>query len=459
MAAMDLTQHVLALDIAGYALGGVIMGVAVFENWRAQVGLALVLSITCFLLFQSDAQTSSLFITPVGDAPVFLGAGLAMLVAARVVFGLFPGLRRFLRRTLRPQEWLPQPAQAPTDRDLSKRWFVTVSAATGALVAMLMRRREFWDLVLSAFNLSHFLFTFLIIVASFTLIGPVEDYIFDAAMHDDSLSDGSAVAPLSRLERLLSRPVTWRAGGRLLLVVILVAFYPVLLGCVETQFHSMDTKETTDLIAPCIVPALVTYYWSAALQRGAPSIARSAGSAATMAFALMTIPATLILYGVLLIPSMVRAIPPEAGPVLMVTLITVIVSYMYWFTLVFIPFAAAFAAGVPAVIGGAILGRQRRLGLQQPIPTIALISLAVMAFLALSTLAQYGAASLAMSVVRYVGPPLPSLATALSYVAGAAGWGVGLIVSGFPDIFRRAIARPNGQMTAPLAVPSVHSPS
>jgi len=430
---MDLINHLLAFNIAGYALGGVVVCAAVVRRLWVQVVLTVLLVSSSYLLFETDAAVSDL-VPVVGNLPPFLLIGLVTLAVARLFFVAFPKLHAFTTGLIMPQLWKPQPAAPLSSSDAFKRWFVTVSAATGALVAMLMRGSEFWSLVSAAFHLEHLLFTLLLVVVSFTLIGPVEDYVFEISLASAGESDAADLMQPSRLEQLFQR-LSWRAYGRLAIVFVLVLLYPVLLGCVEDRFHNVKDQETAQLLVASLVPSVVTYYWSAALQRGVASIARTAAAAATALLSVLSIPAALVTTTVIVVASTQRLTSGPSDGVLAFEI--ALWMFLFWISLYIVPTAAASAAGVPAAIGGAILGAQRRAGRDQPILTIGVITALLAGLLALTSFSNIAL----MDLLPGAKLSAADRANLMSLPVGTVGWGVGLIVSGFPDIFKRAMAK------------------
>ena len=413
------TLMIIKCVLGGLAMGGVIMGAVVLARPWARVALALLLSVVTYLLFHSQAD-AAIFQTPGGDIVAFAVLALVTLAVAEGIFALIKGLRPLLARTLDPEQWGPRPGTPLTSEDFAKRWFVTVAAATGGLVGNLTQNEEFLARFRDAFDPTRILFTVIMTVVSITLIGPVEDYIFRAGSRA-SEPQGHGGTHSSHFETLIQQ-LSWRALGRLGLVLVLVMQLNILHVSLEAAVDAGKNGATLVMVISSLSPAIVTYFWSAALQRGAFSIARRTIIPVTLAGFILTFPASQLSET---IDMMVR-FPNWSNPAIPAIEFVVAIAGALKISI--------FYFGIMALVGGWALDTERRRSTLAPVRTIAVLTLALAVAHSVGFLIQIqlNKAVSPVQLFTYRDLPLSLLPTI--------GWGAGLLVSGFPDILKRASA-------------------
>ncbi len=411
--------------IGGMAMGGVIIGAAVLTRLWARVALTLVLGVVTYLLFHTDKAAPGIFHTPGGDFVAFAVVGLGTLGATSAVFGLITGLRDRIAAVLSPQLWDPQPAPPLSPEDFAKRWFVTVAAATGGLIGGLAGGKDFLTPFLHAFSPTHILFTLVMAVVSITLIGPVEEYIFGAG-RGSADQQGHSDSHASHFESVLRR-LSWRATGRLALVVILIMQLNILHVCLEETVSVGDPGAVFTMVLASLAPAIATYFWSASLQRGAIRVAPRATAGALLAGY------------ILLFPVCAMALIATGQSAAQTHALTGGLLAGYWavagvLAVVTPAVISALNYGAFALVGGWVLDAERRRTATAPLSTVAKLTLALAATYAVGVLIAMKTSE-SLNHFQY---PLEAYTAAALQLLSMLGWGVGLLVSGFPDILRRA---------------------
>lgn len=417
------------VDVAGAIL---MITLAVHRLW-VQAAVSAVLGLAGVLIYRAAPGAGVLFGNPVGDIALWSGLAVAFVGVANGVWWLLDrislhgiGLTSRLRATISVRTWPgaadPQGAAA----DFTKRWFVTVAAATGSVVMSMLGREGFLNEMAEAFAPNRIIFTLLATVVSVTLIGPIEDSIFGSRMavapHEGGVAPSEHEDESSRFEHLLTlfEP---RALGRFALVLVFMLMLTVLHGAIEARVHDSKGEDITTMLAASVGPALITYYWCAALQRGVAPVARRAGVAAAVAGLLVLgIPnliVTIFSAAIVLItrlpwlggdqPARIWAMMATQGP------LELLVSFA--------------SLGGFAVAGGMVidLSMRRRLS---PMVTLALVGAALAGVALLFQVVAMGT----LAAIRAPDPDRMSLT--LSELLAAGGWVIGLIVSGFPTVLR-----------------------
>jgi hypothetical protein len=345
-------------------------------------------------------------------------------------------VRANLRGYLLPQSWTGTAVTAPLPaRDLVGRWFVAVAASTGSVVGALMTQADFWHAVVKTLAPTRLIFTLLLTVVSITLIGPLEEYIFGRRV--SRKGDAQRIEPHGAARGLFED--VWenfspRALGRLMLV-LLFSFQPALLdACVGETISRGDINATFLILTSAIGPALITYYWSAALQRGAPSITRQAGRSSTVLSAILWYPPCFALL-IALAFTLVQSDPQNNGKFMIIAFIAGI------------PFAYGIALawgfvlnGMMAYAGGWVLDRVRAQREMDTVKAVAMLG----GVLALINMLLF---ALGMLLATAVTGAWDSIGIAdwgqtMLGLLSTLGWIVGLVVSGFPGILHGARNRP-----------------
>lgn len=441
-------RSALALEVAAFVdvAGAILMITLAVRSLWIQVAVGPALAIAGVLIYRAAPGAGTLFKAPALDLALWAGAAVLFVGLANgvwLILDLIPirgvGLTRRLRAAISARSW---GGAEDATADFTKRWFVCVAAATGGVVFAMLGREGFLEELGAAFGPSRIVFTLLITVVSVTLIGPVEDFIFDSRIATRRAAATPAPAAhaeeASRFEQLLGL-ASPRALGRFALVMAFMLMITVMHGAIEARVHDSKGEDITTMLVASVGPAIITYYWCAALQHGVASVARRAGVAAALAGVLT-----------LGIPGAMVTIADAAS---------LMMAPMSWWEgnhtvqawgmlLVGAPLDLAIGLvsfGVLAFGGGAVIDVARRRHLS-PMVTVAVIGAALIGLVALFQLIAVGVVAAlgeGVGAERYV--------AAKSELLGVAGWVVGLIVSGFPTVLRSGAQHARGVAQAPAA--------
>ena len=430
---MTDTSQMLALFILSFGLGGVVIVAVVFERLWQQIALTLLFSLSGASLFNAGDASHAIIAVPGGNLISFSVIALATLVVARLLFSVSKGWREIYRQSLVTQLWKPQATEPLTFEDLRKRWFVTVAAATGNVVGILMSEPDALHTFFDAFTPSRLFFTLLLTVMSIALVGPGEEFVLGAGFRSSN-NHGEHGQTHSHFEEILQN-LSWRAAGRFALVFAPWLAINVMHKCMDESVNSGQIKTSLEILLASVGPGMVTYFWCAALQRGVPAVAEASVGAATVAASLLFLPfaificlysleQTLSVFGNRIVSDIglvaTTAIVVFAGAVLL------ILAYLGAAIFGFLQY------GLLAAIGGAVLDKEKR-SQRAPIQTIVRLILSIGAYQAVFVLALLG-------MLGFFGMSTgdESLLSILSFLLGTVGWGFGLLVSGFPKIVERA---------------------
>lgn len=414
--------------LGGLAMGGIFIGAAVLARVSTRVGLTLLLGFSVYLLGPSQETARAIFPTIGGDFIAFIVIALATLAVSEVAFSLVRGLRPRLARTLDPRLWDPPIAPPLSTEDFAKRWFVTVASATGGLVGNLAQNDVFLTRFHDAFVLKRIMFTLIMTVVSITLIGPVEDYIFRTGSRANE-PDQHGGAHSGHFETLLQQ-MSWRALGRLGLVLVMVMQLNILHASLEETINSGNAAGTLSMVFSSLSPAIVTYFWCAALQHGTVSIARRTIMPATLAGFILEFPSFLVFMAMGMTMAVSSGRINLGDSVVVQIIIIAIISLLGAF--IFGLLTSLFFYSMMTLIGGWALDTERRRSANAPARTIAMLTLALTVVSAFIYVIQLQLVTAYFPEEEFVFREL-----ALSLLP-TIGWGAGLLVSGFPDILQRA---------------------
>ena len=428
--------HVLALLLGTLALGGAFSTSILIERPRNRYAVAATIGLSCALLYNSVP------VRPLtGNMAADLGLGIAVGCAmAGVGEGFFrwwswgfngAALRLRLRAILVPSAWPDSGFRKPlTPKALVSRWFVTIAASTGCVVGALMTKPDFWRAAGRALAPTHIFFTLLLTMVSVALIGPLEEYVFSRRTgdigHEAAVEEGEIGSPRGMFEDIWEN-FSGRAAGRLALVFLFSLQPTILHSCLEETVNSGDASATFSIVTAAVGPAFVTYYWSAALQRGAHSVMRQAGVASTVLSAVLWYPA--LACGVLWLA--LRSFPSLLhgnGVILALLLSAVVAAVLALVEGLLIDGFLAFAGG------WAIDFARRRATLMNPWIGLGMLGGVLVA----TNLTVFCCVIVAIVILGHIHiqPWLMMLSGAVSM----AGWVAGLAVSGFPKILHAAWA-------------------
>ncbi len=390
--------------------------VLVQRPWRW--GLAATIGMTAAILFDVQQEHSDwlVFLRDIGIGAAGGLAVFAVLVgiealARRTGFG---GDIEILRQVLTLRRHEPQPdAFVPTDRDLTRRWFVVIAAALGSVVGGLMAYGEFWAALQESLQPARVLSALLVVAVAVVLVGPVQEFVLGR-----SLARGaSGEAPGESFAALLAGRRSLRSVLRLLLVF---AFALILLELVNNSLDqtiaSAGSRASFTLVTASMVPALVTMGWCVALQRSLPRRRLLGASfwSATIAFAVIIyVPCWAMNIGFAL--SDLKYGPPGSGGKAVLALVASPLSG----AVVAIVLGVG-AAGIYAGLGALALGYLRG--------WIAMAAL-LTALLVAACVNQLGAVGYV-----YVFAQVSDWSGFGDMLVSAVGWWVGLLASGFPRI-------------------------
>jgi hypothetical protein len=266
IAGAALLSSIAARLIASYGFGGVfLVAISVRPLLFRQVGLVALIAFGGGLLYQSVPGIEFYTGYRVGDLFVYALVLFALLFYLNaVLWVLFPrtismkavgklnavdpnvrgaeGITAHLRYAVSSDLWSPSGEGTVQPRDFAKRWFVTVAAATGTFVFSVLGS-DVTSLLEEAFSPTRIVFTLLMAIVSVTLIGPIEDYVFDSRIALPVRSPTPEVhgrAPESRFEQIvqLTSP---RAFGRFLLVLASMFALTGLHGMLENKISTSDS--------------------------------------------------------------------------------------------------------------------------------------------------------------------------------------------------------------------------
>jgi hypothetical protein len=432
-------QMMVALVIGAAAFGGALSTSILLERLRTRLIASTLIALWSMLLFNSVPGTPG-----IGEYGQYLILAIAILCLVAFFGSVFfhswkvgfraSRIRNWLRAQLIPRIWTDSiPQSSLPVKPLVTRWFVSIAAATGSIVGTLMAQGEFWEAVGRALNPSHLAFTILLTVTSITLIGPLEEYVFGQRLiRNTSEAHREGASPKDLVEDVFGN-LSWRAFGRLGLVA-LFSFQPTILhGCLDEAISKGSTDAIMTVVG-AIGPAFTTYYWSAALQLGAPSIARRAGRASTLFSSLLYFP-VVSAFSFTFMAILISAVSVTQYGALWATVLIIIAVMI---AIVLGTLGALMIGflfdGIFAIAGGMVLDRARvsaRFGSWHALLVIGLIFVVFFILLGLVADGIVAMTGLAQSdsAQQWLSGPLSCL-----------GWMAGLAVSGFPRILTVSVS-------------------
>ena len=255
--------------VGGTTLGGIILVALLVPGWRSFAWSALFGLLAGIIVAPLNKTWITKPIINIDISSMLLGVIAAL--CARAIAELFlekwlDDIRTKAPAILVPERW-PGTEANTTLRDQVRRWFVTVSAATGSVVGAMIGLDLFWAALASALEPRAILFSAILVGVSLFLSGPLQSYIFDAGARADHLSD-----PTKKIHDVLAANIDRRGAIRLSIVLILYLGVYLLSSCVGAAIKHGDPRVVSVLLAAATTPAVVSYYWSAALQRRCASV-------------------------------------------------------------------------------------------------------------------------------------------------------------------------------------------
>jgi len=415
---MDDQRLILAIYVCSFGLGSVLIASLTVRRPLSQIALTIVIALVGYGLFHADAATPDLLDTPGGDLLGFIVIALGTLAIGHFVFGAWlEGLR--LQSRLQPRLW-SLPETPSTSLEVAKRWFVTIAASTGSLVATLAADKDFGDLLSKALSPNRLVIALIITAVSVVLVGPVEQFVFGAGIRAGHNGRGGAETGPGHFEVLLQN-VSWKAAGRIALVLLLVFLINVTHSCLEERLNGRDSQTSLVIILATVPAAVSTYFWCAALQRAEPKLVTKSTEGSAAASLLLFLPATVMFaVNMSIDPMGSTSSSTEAMQVVVMALLLALGLGML-------------TTGLPTLVGGLVLRGERSSRKASPLRAIFLMMVAVASL----NCASFVALVAVMGAMGLFSGPIP-IELLIPTVAASIGWGLGLLVSGFPDILKRA---------------------
>ena len=255
-------------------LGSVVMAVSIIESKLRQCYAAAAIGSFGALVLaagqpKEPCLLQGLFWIPQGAAfAVLFGLLVRNVLAVRettFLFGLLGVIGNGLKNSLAPRRW-SEAAGMPSisQRDLTKRIFVAVSAGTGGVVGSLMSLGLFWETLQRDFGIRGLFDTLVLTAVSVTLVGPLHEYIMDRGLDTKSAHDARAES--------ISLEFSPKSLLRIAMVVGMFFMLDMTQASLAKCVHDGNLDAMLLIVLGGITPAIVSYYWCAALQLGAPSI-------------------------------------------------------------------------------------------------------------------------------------------------------------------------------------------
>jgi hypothetical protein len=437
----------LVVLTANAAFGGVIFMALLTRGPVSYIPTALIGALAAFLVEPQVGGLTGAAGVPAWPLLATLG-GAAAAVGIRYLVdgalkngkGMFESLahvREIAPDILVPERWkmLGGPATT-TPRDQVRRWFVAISAATGAVVGSIVGLDLFWSAFMDAIFYRRLMFTILFTAVSMFLIGPIQAYIFGLGA-----GDGRNVDPGKDVADFFSRGIDWRAAGRLGIVVLAAAQLSILSSCIEVVAQRGEAEVILRIMIMAITPAIAGYYWSAALQLNAHPVRKAIFDPTLYAGGIMN-------YG-LALPFLV-------------------IVFLYWLTsepnphpgnlliLIISPVLAILLAGLMALITTTLYAWLGAWAIDKAAGRHTMVAVSasiVVAGIINQLIVTMPIVLLAIAITPSSEAPLDFFDTVVdwTFVGHIVGWIAGLWASGFPGIVK---ASTPARASAPAASPS-----
>jgi hypothetical protein len=425
----QFADWVFGLMVVTTALGVVILLVLTIEDWRCY-GVSGVVGAIAAILIEPALKSALPAHLASGSVPyvaipysllVFLscGAGFAALAAAivRAVLDYFANFRDLVRAAVDSSRW--QLGTTPVQlglKDHVKRWFVTISAATGGVIGSFVGFGVLWDVLYSLRSPRNLLLALVLTAIPLFLSGPLQAYIFDLGANAKTPAE-----PSKKFSDVLAQgdPLAY---GRLAMVIVGYFMVAFLISAVGSRVKAGASEILAAVITAAVTPGIVSYYWCAALQRGAPSVVVAATAPSVITSAVMVYGMALlgiVSFSMGMLGSSYGTSQAQQyslflafSPVIAVVVAVLLSAITTW------PFAAA---------GGHVIDRlPAGPQMPNPMPHVAY--------------ALVGAAIVEAAVFAAFDWMVGFQSTGVSFwwplTMSSAGWACGLFVSGFPQLVR-----------------------
>jgi hypothetical protein len=406
-------------------LGGVLVSTLLVRSTSRRLAGAALLGVLAPLLFIIAWDIPF----PASAGWIALGAMVGVLFSLAIL-GLTAhktgrALQERFAKIVSPREWGTTLQPPPGTQDAARRWYVSVAAATGAIIGGLLTDPSLIEVVSKeALKISSIFATVIMSLTYFALAGPLHERIFGAAA--SLSSNGGDDEVIVKINAMTSRSI-----ARMVLILILFFALDFLFHCVDESIHSGSWRTLAVIIYAGIAPGVVSYYWSAALQKGADSVRATTVRPSIVLGATMLAPGFILVGLVQLYRMVVIEAVPDFNGFLAAALLTL-------GALAFIPLMILAAwlggfvfFGIYAVAGGLALDRYIGTNEMAWLLGFLLIPAAVIE-------AVFGGVVVAKAIADHVSIfsqlPVGQMIEPFSIVAG---WGLGLYASGFPHLVER----------------------
>ena len=345
-------------------------------------------------------------------------AATALVVVRSLLGGAIPELRDRLADILSPACWSgEEPVGA---QDLLRRWYVTITATTGAVMGGLLLQGLLVPALAASMQPRNLLVALVLAAVSPFVAG---------RLHGEGRDRGHSSAAMAEPGSLADGTT-----GPLPLIILSCLQLWLLAGSAGVILHTGDLRLVYGMIGLGAAAAVVSHYWCAALQSRSPSIIRQTLVPTVLAAAIVQLGPMLVLSGALALDVM-ELRRGRGGE----EFVFVAVFMSAGITLA--TMAGAVAATFHAVLGGHVI---QRYPARQ---AIALLPAALLLATALQIALMLVAATIA-------GIDLGSLGFGLG-LAAALGWAAGLWAAGFARVVSEgAMARPLARAHATSAAPA-----
>jgi hypothetical protein len=434
----EYSRLVLDLMLGFQALGAIALVVLLVRR-SARFGLSAAVGVLAALLFASQfpqMPRPAYFALLFGGGPLVGVVGaLLVLAALRAYQGKkYQEFLTSMRRYLAPSQWELSPGvQTPAlnrSDALVQRWFIAVAAGTGSVILCLLPSPQLDEALQATFSPPGLLIVVVLTFASVTLIEPMHALVLRHESHSQS------PVPADAVSRSMPSELSWRSLFRLAGVAMALLVIELTYHLVSKTLHAAG--ESTNLHATFMIlvagttPGIVSYYWTAAFQIGAPSptLRRLAANASVVCTAVLNYPygvAAAVALGLAGVNGALGGNPSSGAAALLVAspLVGALIALLLGFV----------TSGVPAYLGAWVLER-----LSGKVAAVALVAVLIVG-VSLPSVAVLAILELSTEQNDWSG---------LGYaVLGALGWGLGLALSRFDRVVSDAGLQAAAISTAP----------
>ena len=308
---------------------------------------------------------------------------LTLLRAVGFVSSFFDGITT--------ERWSETSRRQLAPRDYAKRYFVAIASITGAVVFALFTNEVLWTALEKALRPQALFGTIFVSTAGAVLVGPFRDYVLDQSGQSDTWID-----------HLFSGRAALRSVVRFLLVQLAGFAVNLTFNCVSAVLADAEPLLVATVVSVSVAPAIVSYYWCAALQTRPKDLTGELTAATTSAGTVFYLGPALIILAELL--------PKTPGSEALVLFLGLVLACLFGFVY----------CGLFGLAGGMVFGRSGKRG------SFAAVIMLALLVVGLQILLQGG-------MLLLMGAPVGAKWVLVSFAA-VAGWLTGLFASGFPQL-------------------------